>query len=458
MSKQKKIFNGDNHHYFKIGAVIFASILFFVTISHIGTVGEIVKKILGILLPIILGFAFAFILNMPLKFFEERVFGRLTRKNGKVWRKLKRPVCLLISLVLIFASISVLLAFVIPEFTKTCEKFFMALPSAMANLNEKINTWLKDMNLDSAFDNLNIDWNSVSSWALNILHENQNQITTGAFGFITVIFTSIVNFILALALSIYILSSKESLGRVAKSFIYAIMKRERAGKFISFVVLTNKSFAGFVVGQCVEVMLIGVLCFIGMLIFRMPYAIMVSCIIAVTQFVPVFGPFVGTAIGAFLILIESPIKALWFVVFIVVMQQLESNILYPKIMGKHVGIPGICVLIAVTIGGGLFGVVGIILSVPVCGVIYTLSDRWIKKRLEERNICRRSMSHDSSEPKTIAEQFQNYDFEAPLDDDDSDTADDVYTDDGEVRKIYDEKPEAEDNSDNNDITIEDQNK
>jgi hypothetical protein len=195
-----------------------------------------------------------------------------------------------------------------------------------------------------------------------------------------------------------------------------------------------------------------------MLIFKMPYAIMVSCIIAFTAFIPVFGPFIGTAIGAFLILIESPIKALWFVVFIIILQQLESNIIYPKIMGKHVGLPGIWVLISVTIGGGLFGILGIITSVPICSVLYTLFDRWIKRRLEERNICHRTMSHDSSEPKSIIDEMSFYEFEAEYEDDFSDD-DDVYTDDGEIRKIYDTPKSAAadaENDSSNDITIEDQ--
>jgi predicted PurR-regulated permease PerM len=215
------------------------------------------------------------------------------------------------------------------------------------------------------------------------------------------------------------------------------MKREPARKLISLVVLSNKAFSGFISGQCIEVLLIGILCFIGMLIFKMPYAIMVSCIIAFTAFIPVFGPFIGTAIGGFLILIENPIQALWFVLFIIILQQLESNIIYPKIMGKHVGLPGIWVLISVTIGGGLFGVVGIITSVPICSVLYTLFDKWIKRRLEERNICHRTMSHDSSEPKSIIEEMNLYEFEADYGYDFDDDEDDVYTDDGELRKIYD---------------------
>ena len=457
MKKNPNLFKKGDHHYLKMMGVIFASILFFVIISNLGIVLGAVKKVTDVFLPLTLGLAIAFIVNMPRKFFENKLFGKLTRKDGKIWRKIKRPICLILSFAVFLSVIIVLLSFVIPEFIKTCEKFFVALPAAMTNITATVSGWLDALHL-SSLGPINIDWSSISTWALDLIGKNQEVITSGALGFVTGLFTSLINIILAVVFSVYILASKEALGRLMKSFIYSIMRRERAKKLISLVVLSNKAFSGFISGQCIEVLLIGILCFIGMLIFKLPYAIMVSCIIAFTAFIPVFGPFIGTAIGAFLILIESPIKALWFVVFIIILQQLESNIIYPKIMGKHVGLPGIWVLISVTIGGGLFGILGIITSVPICSVLYTLFDRWIKRRLEERNICHRTMSHDSSEPKSIIDEMSFYEFEAEYEDDFSDD-DDVYTDDGELRKIYDTPKSAAadaENDSSDDITIEDQ--
>ncbi len=458
MKKNPNLFKKGDHHYLKMMGVIFASILFFVILSNLGIVLGAVKNVTDVFLPLTLGLAIAFIVNMPLKFFELKLFGKLTRKDGKIWRKIKRPICLILSFAVILSVIIVLLSFVIPEFIKTCEKFFVALPGAMANITATVSGWLDTLHIHSIIESTSIDWSSISTWALDIIGKNQEVITSGALGFVTGLFTSLINIILAVVFSVYILASKEALGRLMKSFIYSIMRRERAKKLISLVVLSNKAFSGFISGQCIEVLLIGILCFIGMLIFKLPYAIMVSCIIAFTAFIPVFGPFIGTAIGAFLILIESPIKALWFVVFIIILQQLESNIIYPKIMGKHVGLPGIWVLISVTIGGGLFGIIGIITSVPICSVLYTLFDRWIKRRLEERNICHRTMSHDSSEPKSIIDEMSFYEFEAEYEDDFSDD-DDVYTDEGELRKIYDTPKSAAadaENDSSNDITIEDQ--
>lgn len=433
MKNNKNFFTAENQKYLKALAVILTSILFFVIISNMSTVGDAVSKVLGVLSPLILGLCIAFVVNLPLRFLEERVFGKLTRKNGKVWSKLKRPLCLTLSVLFLLSVITVFLSFVVPELVRTGEKFFTALPSAMENVSATIDSVLEKFHLKSIFPDLTIDWKSISAWALDMIDNHSNSIAQGALGIVTTVFNTVLNFILGFVFSIYVLASKESLGKLAKSVIYSIMKRERARKLISVVVLSNKAFSGFISGQCTEVLLIGVLCFIGMLIFRMPYAVMVSCVIAFTAFIPVFGPFIGTAIGAFFIFIESPIKALWFVIFIIILQQLESNIIYPKIMGKHVGLPGIWVLAAVTIGGGLFGVVGIIVSVPICSVIYTLFDRWLKKRLEARNICHKSMSHDASEPKSLIDELSQYKFN---EDNEDDFEDDVYTDDGELQKAY----------------------
>ena len=409
--------NNSNKHYLKILGIVLISILFFAVMNNLGKVGNILSFFFGVLSPLVIGLCIAFVFNIPLRFFEDKLFKKLTRKNGKIWSKLKRPVCLTLSIVTVLASLTVLLAFIIPEFVKACTGFFMTLPENMDKLNLIIRDFAVNLNLPIDPYSIKIDWNSVSAWALEFLTNNGQNIAQGAISIAVEVFSGLVNFIIGFIFSIYVLASKEALGKLVKSFIYSVMKRENARKLISVVLLSNKAFVGFVSGQCLEVLLIGVLCFIGMLIFQFPYALMVSCIIAITAFIPVFGAVIGAVIGALLIFIIDPIKALWFIIFIIILQQIESNVLYPKIMGKQVGLPGIWVLIAVTIGGGLFGVGGIIVSVPFCSVLYTLFDKWIIKRLEERNICHRSMSHDSSEPKSIIEEITEFEFEEEFSDD-----------------------------------------
>lgn len=406
-------------HYLNILKIVCVAILFYVIISKLVTVSifSAISFLFSVLSPLIIGLSIAFILNLPLKFFETKVFGKLTRKNGKIWSKLKRPVCIIISLLLVLSFVIALLAFIIPEFIDTCTRFFLKLPDNMTNIEGMLRDLATRFNLPIDPNVIRIDWDSVSAWALTFFSNNSSNIAQGAINILTTLFDGIVNFVIGFVFSIYVLSSKEALGKLAKSFLYSVMKREHARKFVSVVLLSNKAFAGFISGQCIEVLLIGALCFIGMLILQFPYAIMISSIVAITAFIPIFGGVIGSVIGALLIFVEDPIKAIWFLVFVIVLLQVESNVIYPKMMGKHIGLPGIWVLIAVTLGGGLFGPVGILLSVPICSVLYTLFERWIIKRLEERNICHRSMSHDSSEPKSIIEEMNEFEFEEEFSDD-----------------------------------------
>lgn len=403
-------------HYLNILKIVCIAILFYVVVTNFSGVGLVFSFILSVLSPLLIGLSIAFILNLPLKFFETVVFGKLTKKNSKIWSKLKRPLCLVLSLLIVLSFVIALLAFIIPEFIETCTRFFLKLPDNMANIQRMVRDLATRFNLPIDPNSINIDWDSVSAWALTFISNNGSNIAQGALTLISELFSGVVNFVIGFVFSIYVLSSKEALGKLVKSFLYSVMRREHARKFISVVLLSNKAFAGFISGQCIEVLLIGVLCFIGMFILQFPYAIMISCIVAITAFIPIFGGVIGSIIGALLIFIEDPIKAIWFLVFVIILLQIESNIIYPKMMGKQIGLPGIWVLIAVTIGGGLFGPIGIIISVPICSVLYALFDRWIIKRLEERNICHRSMSHDSSEPKSIIEEINEFEFEKDFSD------------------------------------------
>lgn len=417
MKKHDQKNSSDNHPHLKILGIVIVAIIFFVILNNLDAVGNVLSIVLNAISPLTIGFCIAFILNIPLSFFERKVFGKLTRKNGKVWSKVKRPLCLTLSIITVFSVISFFLAFIIPGFVDACANFFITLPENMDKINQTVRDFATKMELPIDPSYINIDWNSISAWALQYLSTNSESITNGAIAIALDVMNGIVNVAIGFVFSIYVLASKEALGKLAKSFIYSIIDREKARKLISVVLLSNKAFVGFVSGQCIEVALIGVLCFIGMLIFQFPHALLVSCIVAISAFVPIFGAIIGAAIGALLIFITSPIQALWFVIFIIILQQVESNVLYPKFMGKQVGLPGIWVLTAVTIGGGLFGVVGIIVSVPLCSVLYTLFEKWIIRRLEQRNICHHSMSHDSSEPKSIIEEITELEFEEEFSDD-----------------------------------------
>ena len=379
--------NLDKKTTFKILLIIFSAILFLVVISNISVVLQYAEKILAVLSPIIIGLCFAFILNLPLKLFENRCFARLNKKGGKKWLRAKRPVCLLLSVLLLFAIIALLLVIIIPQFLEALENFAVSLPGYMDALDEKLSDVITKFTGKTDEERFRINWENISAMLIKFVHstdtDNAMEMT---MDIISGTVKSIFNIILGFVISIYVLASKEKLAAQFKKLLYSLFKKEKAESFISVLSISNYSFSRFIVGQCTEAVLIGTLCGIGMIIFGMPYVPIVSCLIAITALIPVFGAFIGTAIGAFMILLVSPIKAIWFVVYIIILQQLETNIIYPKVVGKSVGLPGLWVLLSVTIGGGFFGAFGMLVSVPICSVLYTLIRAWVKRRLQTKNI------------------------------------------------------------------------
>ncbi len=377
--------NLDKKTIMKIILIIFSSILFTVVIANLGLVFSGISVFVDVISPFIIGLCLAFILNIPLRLIEEKCFAPLNRKCGKVWKRLKRPVSLLLSILCVLIIIALLLVIIIPQFKETIEGFAVSLPEYMDALNEKISDLtFKLTGKESA--GFKIDWETVSKMLIEFANKEDSDTMTITIDIIGGAVGAIFDIVLGIVFSIYILASKEQLGRQFRSVLYSIFKKKKVDRFMSIMSMANSSFSRFVVGQFTEAVIIGVLCCIGMLIFRMPYAPVISCIIAITALIPVFGAFIGTAVGAFMILLVSPIKALWFIVYIIVLQQLETNIIYPKVVGKSVGLPGIWVLFAVMIGGGFFGALGMLVAVPIFSVLYTLLDIWIRRRLIARNI------------------------------------------------------------------------
>lgn len=366
--------------------IISASILLLWGLNHLDFVLSIIGGAFSVIAPFIVGLCLAFIFNVllrPLEGLWDKIFKK--KKKTKFILKLKRPVCLVLSILIIMAVIFILLFMIIPEITRTVSAIASSVPSYL----EKIEVWwiqLKELleQYSIVLPSFDLDFNKIAETVTNFLKTsgliNKTVDITGS------IFSGIFNMVLGLVFSIYILASKEKLGANTKKTLLAFLPKEKVEKAVDLAALSNKTFTNFITGQLTEAVIIGILCFIGMLIFRMPYALTISVLVAFTALIPVFGAFIGTAIGAFLILMVEPIKALWFIIFIIVLQQIEGNLIYPKVVGKSVGLPGIWVIIAVTVGSGLFGVLGMLLSVPVVSVLYTVIKEFINKRLKLKKI------------------------------------------------------------------------
>lgn len=359
-----------------------------------------VEKVVTLFSPFLVGLCLAFIINTLLVPFE-KIWDKIpSKKGGKVKAKLKRPVCLILSTLIVIGAVFAIIFMLIPELINTFSSLVKMLPDVAKKLEGwwiDLRVWLEHYNI--VLPALDFDTGKVLDTVNTFISNYGEKFINTTFHITTTIVTFVVNLVLAIVFSIYLLSQKETIGRQAKKVLFAVFRNDKVEKLLSVASLSNQSFSKFVAGQLLEAVIIGTLCFIGMLIFRMPYAGVISVLVGFTALVPVFGALIGTAVGAFLILLVNPMKALWFVVFIIVLQQVEGNFIYPKVVGKSVGLPGIWVLVAVTIGGGAFGIPGMLFGVPVCSVVYVLLKEFVAKRTGKEVVSVSDVSDEATQDK-----------------------------------------------------------
>ena len=374
----------------KILLIVTYAIVLCLALLNLDVVFKVFGYLFNLLKPFIFGFCLAFILNIPLSKFESIVNkmknkkskkSKDTRKNHPEKKNTKlRLLGILISLLIFIGIICLTMFLVIPEIINTFNIFKENIPTAFAKCQE----WFADMmsNYPDIFEKIKSytpDWQAIDADVTNIIKNAATGIIGGSIRFIIGIFSGVFNFFMGLVFAIYMLMQKETLVRQLKKLVNACVPENKANKLLYIGKITNNTFKKFFGGQFIEAILLGVLCFIGMQIFGMPYALTISVLIGVTALIPVFGAFFGTAIGAILILAVNPMQALWFVLFIIILQQIDGNLIYPKIVGDSVGLPGIWVMLAVLLGGNSLGILGMLVAVPIASVIYKLMQEKVNK-------------------------------------------------------------------------------
>lgn len=345
--------------------------------------GEILLGIYSLISPFVIGLCIAYIVNVLLRPIENLWMKLLNKRKGKWPEKLKRPLCLLLTILLVIGIILAIVLIIMPELRDSVASLIDMIPSYA----EEVQRWW--VSLSTFLDKYSIDlpeFDFKPDKLIDILKDGGTVLFNTTASVAGSIVTAVMNFVIAFAFSIYILAQKETLKRQSMKVLTAVMKPEKLDKLLNLLRLANKTFTNFITGQLTEAVIIGALCFIGMTIFRMPYAPAISVLVGFTALIPVFGAFIGTAVGAFLILLVKPIQAVWFVIFIIVLQQFEGNLIYPKVVGKSVGLPGIWVLVAVTVGGNAMGVMGMLISVPLCSVLYAVSREAVNNKLKMKRI------------------------------------------------------------------------
>ncbi|MCI6691335.1 MULTISPECIES: AI-2E family transporter [unclassified Clostridium] len=358
-------------------------IILYFLLLNIKWVTAALGSILGIISPFITAFAMAFVLNLPMKFFENKVFNFLDKEKSSFLRNLKRPLSILTTFISVIGFIVALILFVVPQLAASLSTLLDAVPGYMESFEKLLNQYLSSTEiLQHIYNTLMNTWQELLKYFANFLSTS----LTGILNTTVSITSGLINFILSLVLTIYMLASKETLIYQIKKILYAFLNNAIVDKILSVSRLTNNTFAKFITGQCIEAIILGVLCFIGMTIFKMPYSLLISVLIGVTALIPVFGAFIGTIPAVFLILIINPIQAIWFVVFILCLQQFEGNIIYPRVVGNSVGLSAIWVMLAMLVGGSTLGLIGMLIGIPLFSVAYQLIKDYTNKRLNKKDL------------------------------------------------------------------------
>ncbi len=370
-------FNADKRKIFKkwIIGIVVTCILIYLGVKNIGVLAQAFSYVYGLVSPLVAGLAIALVLNVPMRFLENHLW---KKSKNKRLSKLRRPVAYILSLVMIVGILVGIVWIVIPELVDAVK---IIIEQAMSLID-------KAQDMDWKFL-AGVDWSKIEGTLESLVKEKGANVMGTAVGAVGSIAGGIVNFVIAFVFSIYILFSKEVLKRQCARLIRAWLPKGFGEWLMHAAYVGSKTFRNFVSGQTLEAVILGTLCMLGMFVFRIPYAPMVGALVGVTALVPVVGAFLGAFVGAFVVFAESPIKALMFIIFLVILQQLEGNLIYPKVMGNRIHLPAMWVLAAVTIGGGVAGAVGMLLGVPLASTIYILVREATERR--EKNPKRENL-------------------------------------------------------------------
>lgn len=360
------------------------SIIIYLVLSNLEPVLGFISNKIVVFQPLIIGFILAFLLNIPLTFFEEKLLGRLFLKFKKLGGA-KRGISLLLTFITIILILFGIGAFALPQFATSVKHLYDQIPDYIISVQEFITKF------SSTYDiNEEILLQATKLWQdfLNSLTTIALRMAESATGFVSSIMSGVISTLLSLIFAIYMLASKEKLIAIIKKTSHAFMNNKVRDKTHYVVNILNRSFTNFIRGQVTEAFIIGVLCFIGMSIFRFEYALLISVIVGLTNVIPIFGPFIGSIPSALLLAMVDPKQAFFFIIFVIVLQQIESNLIYPKVVGTSMGLSGFWVLTAVVIGNSLYGMLGIILGIPIFSTLYTIIKDVTNKRLEEKKLLK----------------------------------------------------------------------
>lgn len=380
---------------------------------NIKYVANVCANILAVFMPFIYGFILAYILSFPYNFLHNKCFVKIGTKRKKLLG-LRKSLSLICSYIFAFGVIAFLIGVLVPQLSENVMNLVEQIPSYAQSIQKSLNsfvTFIHDQFGYNLYDeetyNKIFDF-LVGSDAQQVLTDFLSKVFPSVINFAEVFTTGLYNWIIGIIVSIYMLANKEKLCYQARAVTVAYLPLKWSRKVLRTTDLCNKKCGKFIIGKIIDSLIIGVICFIGLSIFRFDYALLISVIVGVTNVIPFFGPFIGAIPCALLLLLVDPLQCFWFIVFVIVLQQFDGNVLGPKILGETVGISGFWILFSVLVGGGLFGLPGMLLGVPVFAVVYTLVDEGVTKRLQAKSgLLKRAVEQQKTEEQTTKPDSDN---------------------------------------------------
>ena len=368
------------------GLIVFAALVV-ACLWKYDVVGSVLAFIFHVIFPFVLGGAIAFILNVPMNFIQRHLFAPERVERHKIQKKIARPVSMLIVIFGVFGIVALVMFVLIPQLGDT----FSNLGSSIQAFIPKVQEWAEKLFHDNKeimtwVNSLKFDWNKIMGAGIDFFKNGAGSVLDSTITAAKSIVSGITTFFIAFVFAVYILLQKEKLGIQAKKVLFAFVRKGRAEAAMEVLSLTYNTFSSFLTGQCLEAIILGSMFVVTMTLFKLPYALLVGIVIAFTALIPIFGAFIGCAVGAFLIFMVDPFKALIFVILFLILQQIEGNLIYPHVVGNSVGLPSIWVLAAVSIGGSLMGIVGMLIFIPIISVVYALFREIVYLKLRQKKI------------------------------------------------------------------------
>lgn len=370
----------------KIRELIIFTVLLVVALWKFEVVIDVLKTIWGIIFPFVLGGAIAFVINVPMSFLEKKIFGKI-KEGNKAGEKLARPISILLTIILAVGVIILVMFGVIPQLTRTIASLMMSIATFIPQMQDWIREFShNNQDIMKLVNQVQFNPDQAIKWGISILGSGAGNMMNTTMSAVGSIVSGFATFFIAFSFACYILFQKEKLHVQIRKVFFAFISKQKAEAFLKICSLTYQTFANFLTGQCVEAVILGSMFVVTLSILKMPYALLIGTLIAFTALIPIFGAFIGCALGCFLIFMVSPKQAVLFIIVFLILQQIEGNLIYPHVVGGSVGLPSIWVLAAVTIGGNLMGIVGMLVFIPVVSVIYTIFREFVYMRLKKQHI------------------------------------------------------------------------